>query len=401
MRILFVAPRHPFPPFRGDQVRAWHQIRLLARRHQVTLFALEQPAADATVPEGVRVVTSAASDARRAWRVLRHAFSDLPLQAALFDSEPARRALAALVQEGFDVAHLQLVRLAPLAPALGALPCVVDFVDALSLNIARRAEFDRPPLRPLWRQEAARLRRAEAALLDRVGQGVVVSEPDRLAMGGGERLAVVPNGVDGGRFAFDGSARGNADVVFTGNLGYFANADAAVWFARDVFPRVRARVPGARFRLVGARPTPAVRELGRQEGVSVAGEVADMAEALRSARVAVVPLRTGSGQQSKMLEAMACGTPVVASSLAAGGMEGSPGQHLLVADEPEAMAAAVVRLLEDAPFGERLAAQARALVEERYTWERSVALLEEAYARARGRKASGASVLASLAAKDP
>lgn len=385
MRILFVASRHPFPPFRGDQVRAWHQLRVLSRRHQVTLFTAERPPPDAPLPDGVRVVTAETGALGRGLRVARHLFSTLPLQAALYDSERARRALGALASEGFDVAHLQLVRLAPLAPALASLPSVVDFVDALSLNIARRAERDLVPLRPLWRLEAGRLRRAESALLERIGQGVVVSEADRQALGGGERLAVVPNGVDGARFAFDGTRRANPDVLFAGNLGYFANADAADWFARVVFPAVRRQVPPARFLIAGARPGRAVRALARLEGVLVLGQVPDMVEPLRASRVAITPLRTGSGQQSKVLEAMACGTPVVASPLAASGMEAADEEHLLVADGPEAMARAVVRLLEDVSLAERLAANARRLVDQRYTWERSVELLEQAYGRARAR----------------
>lgn len=383
MRILFVTARHPFPPFRGDQARAWHQVRVLSRRHEVTLFACERPAPEARVPEGVRVVTAGIGPMSRAAGVARHVFSDLPLQAALFDSAKARSALAALASEGFDVAHLQLVRLAPLAPVLASLPCLVDFVDALSLNIARRAELDIAPLRPLWRVEAARLRRAETALLDRVGHGVVVSESDRRALGGGDRLTVVPQGVDVERFTFDGGPRPGADVLFAGNLGYFANADAVGWFAREVLPRVRRRAAGARLRIAGARPSRSVRALARLEGVAVLGEVPDMAVHVRAARVAVAPLRTGSGQQSKVLEAMASGTPVVASPLAAAGMDVAHEEHLLVADGAEATAAAVARLLEDAPLAARLAASARRLIEERYTWERSVQRLEEAYRAAR------------------
>jgi glycosyltransferase involved in cell wall biosynthesis len=351
----------------------------------MTLFTLERPPRDAPVLPGVRVVTSETGLFARGLRVARHLASDLPLQAALYDSARVRAALGALASGGFDVAHLQLVRLAALAPALASLPCVVDFVDSLSLNIARRAERDLAPLRPLWRLEAGRLRRAEEALLGRFGEGVVVSEADRQAMGASDRLSVVPNGVDGEAFGFAGGRRAGADVLFTGNLGYFANADAAAWFAREVFPQVRRQVAAARFLIAGARPGRAVRALARTEGIRVLGEVPDMAEPLRAACVAVAPLRTGSGQQSKVLEAMACGTPVVASPLAAAGVEAAHEEHLLVADGPQATAAAVVRLLEDAADARRLAANARRLVEERYTWERSVDRLEQAYARARGR----------------
>ena len=170
--------------------------------------------------------------------------------------------------------------------------------------------------------------------------------------------------------------------MFTGNLGYFANADAAAWFAREAFPLVRARQPEARFLIAGARPSRAVRALGRLPGVTVLGPVGDMAAVLRAARVAVAPLRTGSGQQSKVLEAMACGTPVVASPLALAGIAAVEGRDLLVGGDAEATADAVLKLLSDNDLALDLAAAGRRLVEQVYTWERSAALLEAAYDRA-------------------
>jgi glycosyltransferase involved in cell wall biosynthesis len=176
--------------------------------------------------------------------------------------------------------------------------------------------------------------------------------------------------------------RANADVVFTGNLGYFANADAAAWFAREAFPAVRAARPSARLLIAGARPSRSVRALARLPGVTVLGPVEDMAAVLRSARVAVAPLQSGSGQQSKILEAMACGTPVVASPLALAGIAAQHGRDLRVGADADGTAAAVLELLEDDELAARLARAGRRLVDELYTWERSAALLEAAYARA-------------------
>jgi sugar transferase (PEP-CTERM/EpsH1 system associated) len=385
VRILFVVGRAPYPPLRGDQVRAWHQLRMLSRTHAVEVLALdrEDPAASRALAElGVRVAWSPSSAPGRALRVVRHAASGLPLQAALFDLDGHRRALGEALSRGADVVHVQLVRLAPLLTALGRVPCVVDLVDALSQNIARRAARDHGPTRALWRMEARRLHALEADVIARAGHSVVVSDADREALGGGPRLSTVPNGVDGVRFAFDGAVRANADIAFTGNLGYFANADAAAWFAREAFPRVRAARPSARFLIAGARPSRAVRALGRQPGVTVLGPVEDMAAVIRAARVAVAPLQSGSGQQSKILEAMACGTPVVASPLALAGIAGEDGRDLLVGADAAGIAAGVLALLADDDLAVRLARAGRTLVDGLYTWERSAALLQGAYERA-------------------
>jgi len=385
VRILFVVGRAPYPPLRGDQVRAWHQLRMLSRTHAVSVLALDREdpvAARALDGLGVRVAWSPPSPAGRALRVVRHAAAGLPLQAALFDLEGHRRALREALSRGADVVHVQLVRLAPVLSALGPVPCAVDLVDALSQNIERRAARDHGPTRALWRMEARRLRALEADVIARAGHSVVVSDADRDALGGGPRLSTVPNGVDGARFAFDGAVRANADIAFTGNLGYFANADAAAWFAREAFPRVRAARPSARFLIAGARPSRAVRALGRRPGVTVLGPVEDMAAVIRAARVAVAPLQSGSGQQSKILEAMACGTPVVASPLALAGIAAADGRDLLVGADAAGTAAAVLALLQDDDLAARLARAGRTLVDGLYTWERSAALLEAAYERA-------------------
>jgi len=192
----------------------------------------------------------------------------------------------------------------------------------------------------------------------------------------------VPNGVDVEAYAFYDGPREPGLIVFEGRMGYFPNEEAAVYFATSVFPRVRQIFPQARFVIVGANPTPRVRRLAQRPGIEVTGFVPRVQDYLRRAQVAVAPMRTGTGIQNKVLQAMAVGAPVVATPQALGGITAQPGKHLLVAESPTEMAAQVARLLRDAPLGRRLARAARAWVVAHHSWAQATAQLESVYARA-------------------
>jgi glycosyltransferase involved in cell wall biosynthesis len=303
-----------------------------------------------------------------------------PLQVLLYWRAQARRGIERLLASGgFDVVHAQLLRSADYLPHPGGPPVVVDLVDALSLNLDRRARLERGPVGKLAAWEARRVARAEQALLARAAAGLVVSETERRALGGGERVRVVPNGVDLESFPLRGARPPGARVLFAGNLGYFPNVDAACWLADEIFPRIRAAEPGADLRLVGARPARAVRRRARRPGVAVAGQVLAMAPELAAAAVAVIPMRAGSGLQNKVLEALAVGTPVVSTTRAVAGLEARNAEHLLVADEAADIAAAAVTLLRDPQLAEALARAGRALVEQRYRWEDSAAAVEASW----------------------
>jgi glycosyltransferase involved in cell wall biosynthesis len=303
-----------------------------------------------------------------------------PLQVLLFERRQARRRVDALLEAGrFDVVHAQLVRTAPYLPADGGPPVVVDLIDALSTSFARRAGAERGPLGVVMRAEAERLAGAERALVAKAAACLVVSEVERQALGGGTGVRVVPNGVDGVAFAYREEGRVPGRVVFGGNLGYFPNVDGAAWLARDVLPRIRRMVPDAELRLVGARPARAVRTLARLPGVSLAVAVPDMALEVGAAAVAVVALRAGAGLQNKVLEAMAVGTPVVATSRAVAGLEVRAGEHVLVAEDAEGLAAATVEVLRDPVRARALARAGRAFVERHHRWEDSAAAVETAW----------------------
>jgi polysaccharide biosynthesis protein PslH len=392
LRILFLTARFPWPLLRGDQLRAYHQLRVLASRHRLTLVCFR----DTPVPpEGLAAVSAfceqvvtvplgrPAMAASLAWG----AFSSLPFQVSLYRNPLMRRALRKVVAgPAFDLAHAQLARMAPYVEGL-PLPRFVDLVDALSLSTRRRSRLHRGPLRWLTGLEAERLLRHERRICASLEGASVVSSVDRAAIGETARLGVVPNGVDLAELPFGRETRDPATVVFTGNMGYFANVNAACWFAERVHPLVRRSVPEARFVVVGARPTARVRRLARADpSVRVLGLVDDLRPHLRAATVAVAPMQAGAGQQLKVLEAMASGTPVVATPVAAEALEADGGDAVFVAGTPEAFAEAVVALLRDPGRADRLAARARRFVESRHTWEGSTAHLEELYEDARARR---------------
>jgi len=401
LRILFLTGRFPFPALKGDQLRAYQQIRGLGRRHRLTLVYLTRGAAadhGALAGSCERIVAVPFGRGAMARGLLRGLFSDLPLQAALYQTEAMRAALRELGGASFDLVHVQLARMAPyLQEGVCPRPWVVDLVDALSLGMERRIAEEWGPRRIVARFEAGRLRSYERRVVTMADQTVVASARDKEALGGVRGVSLVPNAVDLEAFPYARRDREPATVAFTGNMGYFPNVNAAVWFAKDVLPLVRAAVPGVRFLIVGARPARSVRALAADPAVTVTGRVDDMSPFLRRATVAVAPMRTGSGQQIKILEAMASGVPVVASAAEAEQVGGRHDQELLVASTEREFADHVVALLGDEGRADRLARNARRLVEARFTWEHSVAALERVYeAAVEGRAALGSAAAARL-----
>jgi glycosyltransferase involved in cell wall biosynthesis len=382
MRVLFVTNRFPGRLMRGDQVRAFEQLRALSARHEITLLSFAAPERDAEGESLLRACCARVVVAPRAlpgvaWRAVCALGDDRPLQVAAFDAVPAAAALPTLLAgTRFDVAHVQLARLGPMLRRLAPVPCVVDLVDALSLNMTRRATLDAGPLGWIARIEARRLAAYERRLCGEAARVAISALPDRDAIGA-PHLRQVPNGVDLERFPFVAGA-GRRDLVFVGNLGYFPNVDAAAWFVDTVMPILRPRHPGLRLRLVGARPARRLRRIAAAfDDVDLVGEVPDVHPELARAAVAVIPLRCGSGQQLKMIEAMAAGTPVVSTSLSASGFDAVPGEDLLIADGCDAMADAVSALLGDRDRALRMAASARRHVERGYAWDASARALEQ------------------------
>lgn len=386
MRILFIAAKPPDPPLRGYQLRAHHQLRLLGRRHRVTLLCFgggkDAPADDATAgPLCEETIVVPYRAAGMVAGLCGGVLAGRPLQTAMHETPAMRRAVGRLLAERrHDLVHVQLARMAGCVEETALLPRVIDLVDALSLNFQRRSGYDRAPFGIVARLEARRLQRYEREICRTWDHATVVSPVDRGAIGDFANLTVNRSGVELGDCGWRTRERDPHTIVFTGNLGYHSNADAICWFAREIFPLVTREQPRARLLVVGARAGHQVRALAaRDRRIVVEGFVQRPQAYLERCGLAIAPMRTGSGQLFKVMEAMACGAPLVATRLAAAGIEAENERHFLAAEAPQVFARQVLRLMREPALGSRLGAEARRLLEARYGWEQSVSELEEIY----------------------
>lgn len=354
-----------------------HLVEELARHADVTLLCF----GEGTPIAGVEVVSVRLGKAGMLAANLGRPSPLLPIQTRLYLHRGMQRAVRAQLARAPDVVHVTLARLAPYMPGPGRWHRHLDLVDALSLNMATRAGRSRGPQRAVFTLEARLMRRYEARCVAAADSSSVVSEEDRLAAPGLESAAVIANGVDLERFAFSAPAARPPRLIFFGNLGYFHNVGPACFVAEEVMPLVRAAVPDAELRIVGARPAAAVERLGALDGVRVVGPVDDMAVELHRSAVAVIPMLSGSGIKNKALEAMATGTPIVTNRLGMQGVTGArPGVDHLQAEGAEALAAACVELLRAPARRDALAAEGRHLVERHYTWAAQAEALLALYA---------------------
>jgi sugar transferase (PEP-CTERM/EpsH1 system associated) len=390
MKLLFVSPYIPSL----IRVRPYNFLRALVERgNHVTLLALQPPGDEGEALPELRhlcedVMVVPHSKGQTLVNGLKALPSGFPIQAAYSRSpEFERVARDLLARETFDAAHVEHLRGAVLADALDRLPIVFDSVDSISLLFGKVLQ-DAPSLksRLMAILDLERTRRFEGRLTERFPQVTVTSEADRNALAelgcDGERITVIPNGVDLNYFQPMPKTRDPLRLVFTGKMSYHANVAAVEDLVNDIMPHVWAKQPNAQLYIVGKDPAPAVRALGEQPRITVTGSVPDIRPYLAEAAVAISTVRYGVGIQNKVLEAMAMGTPVVCSPQANSALKTVNGRDILVGDTPEAIANHILDLLASAEKREQVGAAGRRYVETYHTWNGGAAILESLYQKA-------------------
>ncbi|MGA2434716.1 MAG: glycosyltransferase family 4 protein [Bryobacteraceae bacterium] len=374
MKVLWVTFGLPNPPDCGVRLRDFHLIREVSRSARVILLSLV-PHGGVTDPGELRDVCERVETWRMPrtvppLRLLRGisvgAWRNFFPGAAARLGEIARAELPDVVQ----IEHSLLAAYRDAVPPAVKCRTVISLHNVAYEQYLRFASLEHGlPTRAAYRLKSWLMRRTEARYIPRFDCCVTVSHAESALV---TRLvpsvhpAVIENGVDCA--VLRPLPPGGAALLFAGMMNYPPNADAAVFFCRSILPLVRPIVPDVKLLIAGHSPPSQVKRLASEPGVTVAGYVEDMIPWYSQAAVTVAPLRAGGGTRLKILESMALGRPVVSTTIGCEGLEVEHNRHILIADTPERFAACVTRLLLDAALRERIAAEARRLVEERYNW---------------------------------
>lgn len=438
MNILYIVPNPPSLV----RVRPYNLVRhLCSRGHQITVATVWSNAEERSDVEhlraqGIEVIAVPLPKGQVMRNLLRALGTGVPLQAYYAYSptlaQQVQRLLTSVEGQRFDLIHIEHLRGAQYGLAIRnpsarlrtgsrfAIPIVWDSVDCITYLFEQAAAHSRSRKgRLMARLELARTRRHEARLVRGFQHTLVTSPIDKAAL---EELAdgklqiadskrwadawgqsnenhllaishkpyaisLLPNGVDLAYFTPADKPREPAAIIFSGKMSYHANVTAALHLVNDIIPHVWAQRPDVQVWIVGKDPSREIRALAGDGGgpsavggrVTVTGTVPDIRPYLRRATLAVAPLSYGAGIQNKVLEAMACGTPVVVSPQAVSALEAVAGEHLLVADDATTFAQHILDLLADQAWQRRLGMAGRRYVEQHHDWDRIAECLEQIY----------------------
>lgn len=356
MKILFLANRTPYPPYRGDKLKIFNLARRLNKRHELHLLTFAQSQEDLGYKEELEKVFYKVHFIylpgwKSALNCMSALWSPLPLQVLYFKSVAMRKKLEqVLAADNFDAVHVQHLRMSPYLASNKSLPRILDMPDAFSLYWKRRVEAAKNPgVRWFNAMEQSRVLRYEP-VMKQYDMSLVCSKEDQEYLKDIHKLnniELLPNGVDLDTFAADGHDYShNHTLLFTGNMDYAPNVDAVQYFVAEIFPAILQQHPEVQFIIAGQRPVKKVLDLA-SDNIKVTGFIEDLAAVYNQASVVVAPLRFGAGTQNKVLEAMAMGVPVVCSHIGFKGLGIASGEGAIMQQTPQGFADAVNQLLSD------------------------------------------------------
>lgn len=386
MRILVLSSVVPDAPSNGDKLRLYCFLKELGKRHCLTLAAFGDPHVDLRNLKGfVRDVHVLTMPRVRQWlNAFSTAFFVAPANVNAYASDAMReRVDTLLASEKFDAVFCYRLRMVPYA-LRSKLPRVLDCTDSLTRYWERRAASVSGFKKIIFQREAEKIAAYEAWAATQFDSVFMNSSGDTAAlraMAPHENIVTVSNGADFERLKPLRAPREKRDpdrMIFIGHLAYEPNAKGALWFYREVMPKILSRRPKAKFVVVGGHAPQSLRPLMTDEHVEMIGFADDMNPLLNSAGLSVCPVHLAAGRQNKILDAFATATPVVATTLTAQGVEAVSGKQLLAEDTAEAFAQAALKIMTHPVLARRLGQAGYKFVHQHYDWASSARIIEKA-----------------------
>lgn len=385
MRLLFITPNIPQPSSSGSAIIAYNYIKQLSLHHEVDLISFGTTN-DVNSNDIFRWCANVTlfDKPTRAVVLLKMGLgviSDLPLPVSHYRSLQMDRYFHAhYATHRYDVVMCQLIEMAQYSAPVEIAPSLLLMEDPLIIKYQRQSPWRNTIIgRMITKYEISRLTRYEKRVVPRFDRTILINPLDLHAYSAivpQAKLECVPYGIDTSAYtpvALEQRSRGM--ILISGNMNHPANVDAVDYFCSDIYPYIRQRVPFASLWLVGANPTERVVRWAKDESIHVTGFVPDMSVYIQKAMVSACPVTLGFGSRTKVLEALACGTPVVTTTAANTGIGATPDRDLYTADNAHEFTERVISLLNGECW-EELAANGRRFVVEQRSWDVCVSRME-------------------------
>jgi sugar transferase (PEP-CTERM/EpsH1 system associated) len=377
MKIAVVLTRIPFPLMKGDKLRAYYQIKELAKQHEVYLFCLNYKDEEKKAKEELLKYCKAVHIERlnifsSLLRVCLSIFTFLPFQTAYYNSKRAKKNFKSFVEKNkIEICYFQFVRLAPFAKKINTKK-VLDFQDTLSMNMKRRADNSRLLEKILFTIEAKRLARYESKMFEVFDALTIITQADRELLQSPRKneVYIIPNGVAETYFTYPQPKEKPFDVLFSGAMSYAPNIDAAEYLIKEIMPLVWEKKPNVKIVIAGGG-SPSWLEKLANERIIMPGWVEDMKEYYSQTKLFIAPMRIGTGLQNKLLEAMAMNVPCITSYLANQALRAKDKEEILIANNAREYADYIIKMLDNKELSQNIAQAGKDYVFNEYSWQNS------------------------------
>lgn len=383
MKILFVTPTLPLPPFSGGQVRSLNLLKQLKKHHQVTLVSFIRDDKELGYSDELKtIVTGMKTFKRRPVKNITNLryLANYPFAAALYFDPVVASFINKEITNGYDLIHFESFYTFPYLKSEIKIPKVAGNQNVEYYVYERFADTKKEPLKSLLKFDISRMKNFEEQKWRTADLCLAVSKPDSEIMEKvvGKKVSIIPNGIDP---EFFGKVERNEDknlFLFVGPTTYIQNNDAAKYLVESIWPKIKELVPNGKLWFVGNKQQKWLLGLNNPD-IKVQTDLVDIREAYRKASMLIAPLRAGSGTKFKVLEAFASRIPVVTSSVGIEGIDAIDNESVLIANTPDEYAQKARALLDDRALNARITSGAQTLVIEKYSWDKIGQALNSVY----------------------
>ena len=390
MTILIITPRIPYPPFRGDKLKIYNIAKNLSYNNSIkilTFFRNTKQLKDLEklVKLGIQVEAVKLTLIRSIFNLINTLFLKIPFQVAWFKSGKMKKKIEEEIsKKKYDVIYFHLIRSAQyLNVDRGSNNYkslkVLDFTDAVSLYLSRFADVERNIFKKLVIKFEAKRIKSYEKIAENFNTVFICSVKDKnylISQGLNANIKMLNNGIDTDYFKPTNVDYRKNRIIFTGNMPYYANYDAAIYFTKEIFPKILKEIPEAEFYIVGQKPPLKIKSLS-SKNIFVTGFVPDIKTEYLKSAVNVAPMRFGAGTLNKVLESIALGVPIVATSITVEGLQPELKKYIYIANNSNEFSHLVIEVLKNPGLHKELLKEGQTVIKELLSWEKIVSKFEK------------------------